>query len=104
MSRPTCGGQRQRPRSSETPGLPARSSRLLSVAFRWAFTDRTPTGAATPPMGAEHGPVSRLGDLAPGTHVQLAPGRVATLLEVTFTRAIVELDRGEDRRREITPG
>jgi hypothetical protein len=54
-------------------------------------------------MRVEHGPMRRLEQLAPGTRVQLAPDRVGTLLEVTFTRAIVELDRGEDRRREIAP-
>ena len=53
---------------------------------------------------AEHGPLRRLEDLAPGTRVRLAPGRIGTLLEVNFTRAIVELDHGEDRRREIAPG
>ena len=46
----------------------------------------------------------RLENLAPGTRVRLAPGRIGTLLGVNFTRAIVELDRGEDRRREIAPG
>jgi len=55
-------------------------------------------------MRGEHGPMRRLEELAPGTRVRLAPCRVGTLLEVTFTRAIVELDRGEDRRREIAPG
>ena len=54
-------------------------------------------------MGAEHGPMRRLEELASGTRVQLAPGRVGMLLEVTFTRAIIELDRGEDRRRELAP-
>ncbi len=55
-------------------------------------------------MRCEHAPVRRLEELARGTRVRLAPGRVGTLLEVNFTRAIVELDRGEDRRREIAPG
>src|SRR5207244_725290 len=55
-------------------------------------------------MRAEHGPVSRVEELAPGTRVRLAPGRLGTLREVNFTRAIVELDRGEARLREIAPG
>src|SRR5205823_11031509 len=45
-----------------------------------------------------------LQELAPGTRVRLAPGRLGTLREVNFTRAIVELDRGEARLREIAPG
>jgi hypothetical protein len=55
-------------------------------------------------MQTEHGPMRHLEELAPGTRVRLAPGRVGTLLEVNFTRAVVELDRGDDRRREIAPG
>ena len=55
-------------------------------------------------MRAEHRPLRRLEELAPGTRVRLAPGRLGTLLEVNFTRAILELDRGEDRRREVAPG
>ena len=55
-------------------------------------------------MRAEHRPLRCLEELAPGTRVRLAPGRLRTLLEVNFTRAIVELDYGEDRRREIAPG
>ena len=55
-------------------------------------------------MRAEQGPLRRLEELALGTRVQLAPGRVGTLVAVNFTRAIVELGCGEDRRREIAPG
>ena len=55
-------------------------------------------------MRAEHRPMRRREELAAGTRVRLAPGRVGTLLEVNFTRAIVELDHGDDRRRETAPG
>jgi len=56
-------------------------------------------------MRAEHRPLRRrLEELAPGTRVRLAPGRLGTLLYVNFTRAIIELDRCEDRLREIAPG
>src|SRR2546427_12508823 len=55
-------------------------------------------------MPVEHGPMRRLEDLAPDARVRLAPARTGTLVSVNFTRAIVELDYGEDRRREIAPG
>src|ERR1700756_1253350 len=60
--------------------------------------------AGTLAMAGERGLLHRLEPPAPGTRVQLPPGRVGTLREVTFTCAIVELDQGEDRRREIALG
>ncbi len=54
-------------------------------------------------MRSERGPLRRLEELISGTRVRLAPGRVGTLVSVNFTRAIVELDSGDDRRREIAP-
>src|SRR5437879_117766 len=59
---------------------------------------------ARPAMRAEPRPLRRVEELAPGTRVRLAPGRLGTLLEVNFTRVIVELNRGEDRVREMVPG
>src|SRR5438309_11799407 len=55
-------------------------------------------------MRVEHRPMRRLEEVAPGTRVVLAPGRVGTLLEVNFTRAVVELECGEHRRRDVAPG
>jgi len=54
-------------------------------------------------MQSEHGLVRRLEELAPGTRVRLASTRIGTLREVSFTRAVVELDSGEERRRDIAP-
>jgi len=84
------------------PSLTAASYPSRDGMSRWSGHSSATAGDVC--ERAEHGPMRRLENLAPGTRVRLAPGRIGTLLGVNFTRAIVELDRGEDRRREIAPG
>lgn len=48
-------------------------------------------------------PIRRLADVPPETRVRLASGRAGTVRAVNFTRALVELDDGEDRHRELAP-